>query len=203
MLVAGVGQIVPFPLHRDHHPRSASLILLLFHRRGEADGAHDAVAKLLVHDCLVGVAVVLHNLVQSIYEGLDWGHGPGPAPIWEARAGERGRVLAREVEELGQALDILGGRCSLPVEQPRDSNFASTEVVGNGLKREPLGSLGVEEGLGVGGQSRLKSRLERIERKRSAAVTSPTNGGLVPVPSSRCKGHAGTLSWRDKDTRLD
>jgi hypothetical protein len=61
----------PLPTHGQHNPGGTRLVHLLLDLCGEADGGHDAVAKLLVHDCFVGIPIVLHNLVEAVYQGLD------------------------------------------------------------------------------------------------------------------------------------
>lgn len=75
---------IPFALHCDHNPRRSVLIDFFVDLGVEADGAHDSVTELLVHDSLVGVAVVLHDLVEPVDEWLDRRHGSRPAPVGEA-----------------------------------------------------------------------------------------------------------------------
>lgn len=73
----------PLPPHRDNHP-IAFLISFFLHIRRERDGAHDAIPKLLIHDRLVRVPVVLHYFVQPIDERLAWWHGYCTAPVGHA-----------------------------------------------------------------------------------------------------------------------
>jgi len=65
----------------------------------------------------------------------------------------RGDGLPRDIEEGREFVDIFGGGLGLAVEEGGDSNFLAAEVRGDGGEGEIFGGLGVEEGLGVGGEA--------------------------------------------------
>ena len=68
---SGIGQPLSSPSNL--HPVSLFICLLL-HVRAESDGAHDPVAKLLVQNRLISVAVVLYHLKQTINQWILWWH---------------------------------------------------------------------------------------------------------------------------------
>ena len=120
------------------------LINLLLNLGAEADSAHDAVAKLLVQDSLVGVAVVLDDLVQAVDQRLDGGHGPRAATVGDGHQLGRKDLLG-DVEERRELLDILGRGLGLSVEDGGDGDLAAVQQVGDlGEAQAGLG-LGVEE----------------------------------------------------------
>lgn len=121
----------------------ALLVNLLLHLGAEADGAHDAVTKLLVQDSLVGVPVVLDDLVQAVDERLDGGHWPGAAAVGDGHE-LRGQDLLGDVEERRQLLDVLGGGLGLSVEEGGDGDLLAAQQVGD------LGE--AQAGLGLGGE---------------------------------------------------
>lgn len=137
--------------HDGEASRNTVLVDLLVHLGRERNCAHDAVAKLLVYDALEGVAVVLDDLVEAVDQGLDGRHGPSPAPVREA-AHRRLEDLLAHSQDLRQLHDILAGRLRLAVEQRGDGNLAASELIGDLLERQLVGSLGIEESLRVGGQ---------------------------------------------------
>lgn len=147
----------PLPPPGDDHPRGAVLVDLLLHLGAEADGAHDAVAKLLVQDGLVRVAVVLDDLVQAVDERLDGGHGPRAAAVGEAhqRGGEH---LPGQAEQAAKLVDVGGRRRRLSVEDGRDRDLAAPEVGGDLLEREVGLVLGGEELCGGGGRRVVLAR---------------------------------------------
>jgi hypothetical protein len=75
---------IPLSSQGDNGPVVSLLVNLLLNLGAEGDGAHDSIAKLLVQHGLVGIAVVLHDLVQSVDERLDRWHGTSTATVWEA-----------------------------------------------------------------------------------------------------------------------
>lgn len=143
---------VPFALQSNHHPRGAGLVNLLIDRCVEADSAHDPISELLIHDGLVCVAVVLHDLVEPVDQGLDGRHGSSPAPVREPQQ-LVGEVLLGDAENLRQLINILGGCLSLAVKERGGGNLAAPKLLSDGLKAQPLCSLGVEKRLRVGGQA--------------------------------------------------
>lgn len=59
-----------------------SLVVGLFLDLGaEGNGAHNAVAKLLVQNGLIGVTVVLDDLEKSVDQGILGGHLQGPPTV--------------------------------------------------------------------------------------------------------------------------
>lgn len=60
------GCTVPFALERNHHPGGSGFVDLLVDLGVETDGAHDTISELLIQDGLVGIAIVLHNLVEPV-----------------------------------------------------------------------------------------------------------------------------------------
>lgn len=126
---AGHGNL-PLAPPGDDHPGIALLVNLLLDLGAEADGAHDAVAELLVQDGLVCVAVVLDDLVQAVDERLDGGHGPGAAAVGDGHE-LGGEDLLGDVEERRELLDVLGGGLGLAVEQGGDGDLAAVQQVGD------------------------------------------------------------------------
>lgn len=139
---------IPLSLEGDDHPRGASLVDFFVNGSVEADGAHDSVAKLLVHDSLEGIAIVLDDFVQTVDQGLNWRHGACPAAVRESHH-LLGNGFFRNTEQLGQLVDILGRSLDLPVEQAGNGNFTPPQMLGNGLEGQALVCLGLKERLGV------------------------------------------------------
>lgn len=135
---------LPLAPPRDDDPLRPVRVDLLLDVGREADGAHDAVAELLVQDGLVRVPVVLDDLVQAVDERLDGGHGPGPAPVRDGHE-LRGQRLPGEAQQAGQLVDVRRRGLRLPVEERRDGDLAAAEVPGDLLEGEVLFGLGGEE----------------------------------------------------------
>lgn len=152
----------------NHHPRRTVLIDLLLDLGGEADGAHDAVPKLLVQDGLVRIAIVLDDLVQPVDERLDGGHGPRAAAVGEAHELGRENLLG-QVQQATELLDVGRGGRRLPVEDGGDGDLAASEVVGNLLKGEV--------GLGLCGKELPDKRL--VTRARSLDVLLRRLGCII------------------------
>ena len=153
---------VPLPLHCDDDPGGTGLVDLLVDLCREADGAHDSVAELLVQDGLVRIAVVLDNLVQTVDEGFDGGHGPCAPTVRETLCQLGGQALGGDIQQLGEPLDVLGRGGGLAVEQSSAGDFATAEVGGDALEAEALGRFGVEEHGRVRGQSLGHGGLEHL-----------------------------------------
>merc|ERR1712098_961078 len=75
----------PFASHLNVDPCDAILVDLLLDVSRECNGAHDPVAKLLIEYRLVGIAIVLHNLVETVDQRLFGRHLDTLATVWEAR----------------------------------------------------------------------------------------------------------------------
>lgn len=134
----------PLSLQCNHRPRRPRLVHLLVDLRLEANPAHDAVAKPLIQDRLVRVAVVLHHLVEPVDERLRRRHGHrGPA------VGKSRHLLAQlpgvDAQEGAELVDILGRGARLAVEEGGAGHFAAAEVGGDVCKGEVLGGFGLEE----------------------------------------------------------
>ena len=98
---------IPFSPKGDDHPGGASLVNFFVNSGVEADGAHDTVAKLLVHDGLESVAIVLDNLIQTVDQGLDWRHGACPPAVRKSHH-LRSNGFLGNTEQFGQLVDIFG-----------------------------------------------------------------------------------------------
>lgn len=139
----------PLPPQRNNRPIIPLLIHLLLDLRTEGDGRHDAVAKLLVQHGLVGVAVVLHDLVQSVDQRLDRRHGPRAPAVRETQQLGAERGLG-DVEDAGERADVCCRGLRLPVEERGHGHLGAPQLFGDAGEGEGLGSFGVEEGLGGG-----------------------------------------------------
>ena len=142
----------PLPPQRNNGPIIPLLIRLLLDLGAEANGAHDAIAKLLIQHRLVRVAVVLHDLVEAVDQRLDGGHGPGAAAVREAEQLLREHGFG-DGEERGERRDVGGRGRGLPVEERGDGDFGPVEGAGDGLEGEVLGGFGIEESFGREGEA--------------------------------------------------
>lgn len=141
----GWGKYSPLsPPSNDCVSVTSLLINLLLHLGAESNGAHDAIAKLLVQDGLVGIAVVLDDLVQAVDERLGGGHGPGVAAVRKGQQLGRQGLLG-QVQQGGELLDVLGGGAGLAVEDGRHGDLAAAEELGNLGEGEVGLGLGLEE----------------------------------------------------------
>src|SRR5260370_17438575 len=74
-------RLVPQELARHADPDPVALLVgLALHGHVEVDGAHDAVAELLLDQFLPGRAVDLHQLVEPGDQRIDRRHLSHPAP---------------------------------------------------------------------------------------------------------------------------
>src|ERR1700692_1263578 len=73
----------------------------------EVDGAHDAVAELLMDKLLPGGAVVLHQLVEGIDGWVGGRHDHALAA--GGRLAQQGGIGGVELEQRGSAAGLLGG----------------------------------------------------------------------------------------------
>lgn len=155
----------------DDDPRGAVLVDLLLHLGAEADGAHDAVAKLLVEDGLVRVAVVLDDLVQAVDERLDGGHGPGAAAVGEAHQ-RRGEDLLGQAQQVAELVDVARRGRRLAVEDGGDGDLAAAEVACDLLEGEV--------GLVLGGEELCETLVSEGARRET--------GGAPGLSSRRAEG---------------
>lgn len=130
------------------------LINLLLHLRAETDRAHNPIPKLFIHDRLVRIPIVLHDLIQPVHQRLFRWHLHLPAPVWHSHHLRLEELLFRYLEDLGEVLDIFGRGSGLAVEEGRNGHFLATESLADGLKGEVLGLFGFEEDGGLGGKAR-------------------------------------------------
>ena len=107
VVATGIHFDVPFPLEGDDHPRGACIVDFLVHSSVETDSAHDSVAKLLVHNSLESIAIVLDDFVQTVDQRLDWWHRACPATVREAHH-LCGNGFLGNTEQLGKLVDIFG-----------------------------------------------------------------------------------------------
>src|SRR6266545_5657857 len=96
--------------HGDLHP-VALLVGLALHGHVEVDGAHDAVAELLLDELLPGRAVDLHQLVEAVDKRIGRRHLGQRAAIGHLLE-EQGLLLA-EAEQLGGLGRLLLGHLHL------------------------------------------------------------------------------------------
>lgn len=134
----------PLAPQRNHSPRSTVLINLLVDFCRKANSAHDAIAKLLIHNRLVGVAIVLHNFVQTVNERLHGGHGSCAATVGEPRQLGR-QLLGGEVEDFAELGNVRLGGLGLAVKESGDGDFLAAEVLCDFGKGQVGLCLGVEE----------------------------------------------------------
>ena len=135
---------LPLAAQSDDSPITL-LISLLLDLGAERDGAHDTITKLFVQDGLVGVAIVLYNLEQSVYQRLFWWHLHLATTVWESRQLDLETFLWH-FKKLGKLFDVLRRGLSLAIEQSGYGDLRSTEVLGNGLEGEVLLGFGFEKG---------------------------------------------------------
>lgn len=128
---------LPFASQSDHNPVTL-LICLLLDLGAKADSAHDAITKFLVENGLVSVAVILDDLVESIYERLFWRHLDQPRTIREVCELSLAECLFGNVEQFGQVLDVIVVGLSMAVEQCSAGNFIAVQGLGDGFKAEVL-----------------------------------------------------------------
>lgn len=124
----------PASPHRNNHilARTPPLPLPL-HRGGKGNRTHDAIAKDLIHDRLVGIAIDHHDLVEAVDQRLGGGHRHQSAAV---------RVVEEEVLELrggegervGEDGDVGGGDGGLAVEERGDGYFVAVEEGGEGAE---------------------------------------------------------------------
>jgi hypothetical protein len=133
----------PFPSERDLDP-IALLVRFLLHLGRKRDCAHDAIAKLLVENSLVRIAVVLDDFEQSVDEWIPGWHLQEPTPIGITLE-QVCKPLFADLEQPGQFLNILRGGTRLPVEQSGHGHLGATQVLTDLLKVQLLLLLGLEE----------------------------------------------------------
>lgn len=142
-LESSEGQPLTPPLNND--PVNSLVIRLLLHTRAEANSTHDTVTELLIHDRLVRISVVLHNLVQSVDERVLGRHVEGSASV-----GPGVQLLLQlrlvEVEKFSKGLDVGLRGFSLTVEDCGAGYFVAAEGLGDLLEGELLLLLSLEEG---------------------------------------------------------
>ena len=142
----------PLPSHRNHRIRIPLLIHLLLHITTKTNRTHDPIPKLLIHHGLIRVAIVLHDLVQSVYQRFHRRHGAGASAVGEAEelAAQHGFRDAKDGGELG---DVGGVGAGLAVEQGGDEDLAASEGAGDGGEGQGARGLGVKEGFGGEGEA--------------------------------------------------
>ena len=144
-----MGKNIPFASKCDNGPSIALLIDLLLNLCAKRNRAHNPVAKLLVQYRLERVSIVLHNLVKSVDQRIFWRH-------WTSRSSVRvnterlGQVLLGDVESGGEDLYILRGSGGLPIEESRNGDLGTVELLCKVLESEVVLGFGLEEELGGG-----------------------------------------------------
>lgn len=149
---------VPFTPQSDDGPIVPILVRFLLHLGRERDGAHDAIAELLVQDSLVGVSVVLDDLEQAVDQRFLGRHVDGSAPIRESLELLLQRALL-DAEDGSQLLDIFRGWLGLAIKDGSDGDFIAAYFFGDGLEGQVLLRLGFEEGWRGGWKTVYERRL--------------------------------------------
>lgn len=98
---------LPFPTKSDNSPVITILISLLFNLGRKRDCTHNPIPKLLIENRLVGIAIVLHDLIESVDKGFLGRHLDRAATIGEAVELFLQRLLGDE-KQIGQLFDIFG-----------------------------------------------------------------------------------------------
>lgn len=141
----------PLPPQRNNSPLGPFIVHLLLDLRTKANSTHDPIPEFLVQHRLIRVPIILHNLIQAVYQRLGRGHGPRAAAVGEACGLElRGEGRVVEVQELGERGDVGGGGGALAVEERGNGDFGAVQLLCNCFKGEPGRCLGVEEGFAGG-----------------------------------------------------
>lgn len=135
---------LPFTPEGDDGPVVPILVRLLLHLGRERNGAHDAIAELLVQDSLVGVSVILDDLEQAVDQWFLGRHVDGPTPIRETLELLLQRALL-DAEDGSQLLDIFRGWFGLAIKDGGDGDFIAAYFFGDGLEGQVLLRLGFEE----------------------------------------------------------
>jgi hypothetical protein len=143
---------IPLATESDLDPLSL-LVGLLLHLSAERDRTHDTIAELLVDHTLVGISVVLHNLVQSVYQWLARRHLERTSAVGEVHQLSLAQLGFGDLKDLGQFLQVFLVRRSVAVEHGGGGDFLATKVFSDGLEGEILGLLCVEEDAAVGSES--------------------------------------------------
>lgn len=98
---------LPFSTKSDNSPVITILISLLLNLGRKRDSTHNPIPKLFIENRLVSIAVVLHNLIQSVDKGFLGRHFDGATTIGEAVELFLQRLLGDE-KQIGQLFDIFG-----------------------------------------------------------------------------------------------
>lgn len=124
---------IPFSTKSDNSPVITIFISLLLNLGRKRDSTHNPISKLLIENRLVSIAIVLHNLIQSVDKGFLGWHFDGPTTIGEAVELFLQRLLGDE-KQIGQLFDIFRWRFGLAVEYGSCGYFIATEVLANFLE---------------------------------------------------------------------
>lgn len=143
--------LLPFSTKSNNSPVITILINLLLNLRRERDSTHNPISKFLIENRFVGITIILHNLIQSVDEGLLGRHFDGVTAIGEAAEVILQSLLGDE-KQIGQLFDVFGRCLGLSVEYGSCGYFIATEVLANFLEAQLVGCLGFEENCGYGGE---------------------------------------------------
>lgn len=143
--------LLPFTTKSDNSPVVTILISLLLNLCRKRDSTHNPISKLFVENRLVGIAIVLHDLIQPVDKGLLGWHLDRATAIGEAVELFLQGLLG-DVKQIGQLLNVFARRLGLAVEYGSCSYFIATDVVANFLKAQLAGCFGFEERCGDGGE---------------------------------------------------
>lgn len=135
----------PFPSHGNYSPIVSILIRLLLHFGREGYSAHDPITEFLVQDSLVCKSIVLHNLIQSVDQGLLWRHVHClPSEGVAGQLGFQPGLLYPK--DSCKSVNIFRRGLSLPVKDSCNGHFVASELLRDLFEGELLLSLGFEEG---------------------------------------------------------
>lgn len=139
--------LLPFTTKSDNSPVVTVLISLLLNLCRKRDSTHNPISELLVENRLVGIAIVLHDLIQSVDKGLLGRHLDRATAIGEAVELFLQGLLG-DVKQIGQLLNVFARRLGLAVEYGSCSYFIATDMLADFLEAQLASCFGFEERCG-------------------------------------------------------
>ena len=197
------GANIPLATQVDVHPCNTILVYFLVDVRREGNGTHDTVAELLVDHCLVCVAIILHDFVQSVYERLLGWHRDAPSPVWKARELCCKSALIN-AEVFGKLRHILFRSSALAVKDGSNSYLGPSKFLCNSFEGDLLLCLRVEQGRRGGGETgMLRSLVPSVLvigslLRRCTYIQCRERGAIAGVGS----GHSCSLK-RERSVTLE